>query len=161
MHVVTRRERGQSMLEYAICLAVVVAALLAMQIYVKRGISGKLRAAADSTGEQYEPRKTTGQSVTTAFTDTTDVVVPVTEAFLGSVMALPVERRCIDIDQNGRCGDDCDFPVDFCDLNRDGTCAGPTSDRLFASITVRCLNQSDASRVSLETVQPLGTTVWN
>lgn len=52
-------EQGQTLSEYAVLMAVVVAALLAMQIYMKRGFSGRLRAAADSVGEQYAPRRTT------------------------------------------------------------------------------------------------------
>lgn len=50
---------GQSTIEYAVLMAIIVAALVAMQIYVKRGFSGRLRAAADSVGEQYSPRHTT------------------------------------------------------------------------------------------------------
>ena len=49
--------RGQGMLEYAILIAIVVAALIAMQGYIRRAIQGKYRAAADvfGQGEQYEP----------------------------------------------------------------------------------------------------------
>lgn len=36
-------------------VACVVAALLAMQIYIKRGIQGKLRQGSDEIGEQYAP----------------------------------------------------------------------------------------------------------
>lgn len=50
------RPLGQSTLEYAVVLAAVVAALLSMQIYMKRGIAGRLRGAADSIGDQYAPR---------------------------------------------------------------------------------------------------------
>lgn len=49
---------GQSTVEYAVVIAVAVAALLAMQIFVKRGVQGKLRAAAEQVGEQYVPGKT-------------------------------------------------------------------------------------------------------
>lgn len=40
----------------------VVAALLAMQVYFKRGIQGRLRQTADALGQQYAPKKTTGSS---------------------------------------------------------------------------------------------------
>jgi hypothetical protein len=63
--------KGQSTAEYAIVIGLVIAAVAAMQIYVKRGIQGKMRDASDlqvpTTGEsygvnsfkQYEPRETT------------------------------------------------------------------------------------------------------
>lgn len=51
----TADRRGQSMLEYAVILSCVIAALVGMQIYVKRGISGGLRNSADMIGKQYEP----------------------------------------------------------------------------------------------------------
>lgn len=51
--------RGQSTAEYAILAAVVIAALLTMQIYMKRGMQGKLREATDQIGEQFAPKKTT------------------------------------------------------------------------------------------------------
>lgn len=46
---------GQSTLEYAVVIVIVIAAALAMQIYMKRGIQGKLRAATDDIGGQYVP----------------------------------------------------------------------------------------------------------
>lgn len=50
--------RGQSTVEYAVTIAAVIAALLGMQVYIKRGMSGRLRDAADSLGEQYAPKFT-------------------------------------------------------------------------------------------------------
>jgi uncharacterized protein (UPF0333 family) len=47
--------KGQSTLEYALIIAVVVAGLLLMQHYVKRGYSGRLKTAADDMGEAYDP----------------------------------------------------------------------------------------------------------
>ncbi len=51
--------KGQSTLEYAIVVAIIVGGLLAMQFYVKRGWEGKLKTAADDMGEQFEPAKFT------------------------------------------------------------------------------------------------------
>lgn len=48
-------KRGQSTLEYALIVAVIIAGLLMMQHYVKRGYSGKLKSAADDMGEQFDP----------------------------------------------------------------------------------------------------------
>jgi len=44
---------GQSITEYAVLLAVVAAALIAMQVYMKRGIQGRMRDLAD----QISPRE--------------------------------------------------------------------------------------------------------
>jgi len=53
-----RKQKGQSVLEYALIIAVVVAGLIAMQIYMKRGIQGKLRSSTDEIGAQFDAGKT-------------------------------------------------------------------------------------------------------
>lgn len=45
--------KGQSTLEYAMIIAVVVGALILMQQYMKRGVQGKLRESVDNIGGQY------------------------------------------------------------------------------------------------------------
>ncbi|MFA6217553.1 MAG: hypothetical protein WDL87_07915 [Candidatus Omnitrophota bacterium] len=52
-------KRAQSTLEYAVIIAVVVGALIAMQVYVKRGLQGRLRQASDDIGDQFSPGVTT------------------------------------------------------------------------------------------------------
>jgi hypothetical protein len=49
------KRRGQSTLEYAIIIAVIVGGLLVMQHYIKRGYQGKLKSAADDMGDQFDP----------------------------------------------------------------------------------------------------------
>ena len=58
--------RGQSTLEYVILLGFVVAALIAMGIYMKRGFQGKLRESTDQVGEQYSAGKTLSNYTTTS-----------------------------------------------------------------------------------------------
>jgi hypothetical protein len=53
--------RGQSTVEMAILIMLIVFAFIAMQVYLKRGIQGRLRANIDSIGEQYDPEKTTSE----------------------------------------------------------------------------------------------------
>lgn len=62
-------KKAQTTAEYAILIALVVGAIVAMQVYVRRGIQGRVRNAVDHTGtsgtigntsfnfsaEQYEP----------------------------------------------------------------------------------------------------------
>lgn len=50
-----RHKQGQSTLEYALLIAAVVAGLVMMQIYLKRGIGGRLKTGADNIGEQFDP----------------------------------------------------------------------------------------------------------
>ena len=52
------RGTGQAFIEYAAAIVIVTAALVSMAIYMKRAVSGKLRAGADAIGEQYHPRQT-------------------------------------------------------------------------------------------------------
>ena len=64
------KRRAQSTLEYALMIAVVVGALIAMQVYVKRGLQGKLKDSTDQIGEQYSPGYTTGHEEVSTTTST-------------------------------------------------------------------------------------------
>ena len=77
--------RGQSMVEYAAMIAIVVAALLAMQIYMKRGVSGRLRQGVDSMGGQYDPKNTSSNFTISTKMDTTTTSTPVPVTFVGAV----------------------------------------------------------------------------
>ena len=54
---VTRGHRGSFSLEYALLIAVVVAALVGMGMYTKRALCGRWRQVGDSFGygRQYQP----------------------------------------------------------------------------------------------------------
>lgn len=80
-----RLRRGQSTAEYAIVIGLVIAAAVAMQVYVKRGIQGKVKDAVDfsktdvtsgvtigATG-QYEPYYLT-QNLTSSSSGSTAAV---------------------------------------------------------------------------------------
>ena len=70
-----RKTRGQSVAEYAILIGVVIAAIIGMQLYVKRGLQGKTRAVMDAFADkerggitsklQYEPYYTAAGDITT------------------------------------------------------------------------------------------------
>ncbi len=55
-----KNRKAQSTLEYAIIIAVVVAGLLAMQHYVKRGYMGRLKQGANELGDQFDPNAMSG-----------------------------------------------------------------------------------------------------
>ncbi len=50
-----RKIKGQSTVEYAVLIVVVIGALLAMQQYLKRGLSGSVKSSSDQIGEQFSP----------------------------------------------------------------------------------------------------------
>jgi uncharacterized protein (UPF0333 family) len=53
------KHKAQSTLEFAVLIAIVVVALLTMQLYMKRGIQGKIREGADEMGSQFSPGQMT------------------------------------------------------------------------------------------------------
>jgi uncharacterized protein (UPF0333 family) len=67
-----KQRKAQTTLEYAILIGVIVAGLIAMQIYLKRGWQGKLRDSADSMGEQFSPGHTTYHYVTNSTSNSTE-----------------------------------------------------------------------------------------
>ncbi|MFH1691007.1 MAG: hypothetical protein ABIC68_00335 [Candidatus Omnitrophota bacterium] len=62
------KKRGQSTLEYAVLIVVIIAALIAMQVYLKRGIQGRMRESSDQIGEQFSPGFTTSNMTTNTYT---------------------------------------------------------------------------------------------
>ncbi len=51
------KNRGMLSLEYAVVITILIAALLAMSVYIRRAICGKLRESGDTFGygRQYAP----------------------------------------------------------------------------------------------------------
>lgn len=82
-----RSSRGQSTLEYVILLGFVVAALIAMGVYMKRGFQGKLRESTDQIGEQYSAGNTTSEYTTVTDMAQNEVVSP------GGVSATTISKN--------------------------------------------------------------------
>ncbi len=51
------RKRGQSIIEYAFMITIIMGAFLAVGYYFKRGIQGRWKAVVDDMGDQYDPGK--------------------------------------------------------------------------------------------------------
>ena len=66
-----RRLKAQALIEYSVIFVSIIAALIAMQIYVKRGISGRLKESSDAIGEQYAPENITTNITTVQSVDQT------------------------------------------------------------------------------------------
>ena len=67
-----KKIRGQSTMEYAILIIIIIGALLSIQVYIKRGVQGRLKSAADDIGEQFSPGNTNAFVVTNSFSNTKD-----------------------------------------------------------------------------------------
>ena len=48
-----KKRNGQSVVEYAVMVAVVIAALIALNIFIKRGFMGRYRSYGDQAGTQF------------------------------------------------------------------------------------------------------------
>ncbi len=68
------KKRGQSTLEYAILIVVVIMALIGIQAYLKRGISGRMRDSADQIGDQFNPGYTTYNYSTSTYAKVNETV---------------------------------------------------------------------------------------
>ena len=67
-----RRKRGQSTLEYAVLIIIIIGALLSIQVYIKRGVQGRLKGAADDIGDQFSVGNTNIVQTTTVSGQTQD-----------------------------------------------------------------------------------------
>jgi hypothetical protein len=56
-------------MEYAVLIAAICAAVIAMQFYMKRGVSGRLKQGADEVGQQFDYNKTVSLINTTVKID--------------------------------------------------------------------------------------------
>ena len=68
-----KKIKGQSTVEYAVLIIIIIGALLSIQVYVKRGVQGRLRAAADDIGEQFSPGNTNYLMTVTSSSHTNEV----------------------------------------------------------------------------------------
>jgi Flp pilus assembly pilin Flp len=57
--------KGQSIVEYAVLLACIAAALLGMQYYIKRSVQGRVKQAADEIGDPYDSENMNISNITT------------------------------------------------------------------------------------------------
>ena len=84
-------------MEYALVIGTVVAALVGTQAYIKRGIQGRLREAADSLGQQYEPKNTNSTSNLIINSNTASITKTLSENDLNTKYG-----TYIDLDQDGK-----------------------------------------------------------
>lgn len=87
-------KKAQSTLEYAILIAVIVAGLVTMQVFMKRSYQGRLRSSTDQIGEQFSPEDSTYE-YTTKYTSNTEELTNTADALKGSKSKLltPEEQK--------------------------------------------------------------------
>ena len=126
--------KAQTVLEYAAVIMCLVAALLAMQVYLKRSMQGRLRQLGDELGQQYAPRNTTGNQTLVYNSATTTVARTLSEKEI-NVM----------------------YPDAKIDLNGDGDY---TDENIFATETFSTLDHSNTTQKQEETVGPLESSLF-
>ncbi len=67
-----RKKKGQSTLEYAILIIIIIGALLSIQVYIKRGVQGRLKSAADDIGDQFSGGNTNVTKIMTVTSQSRD-----------------------------------------------------------------------------------------
>lgn len=67
------KKNGQSTLEYAVLIVVIIIALIAMQTYLKRGVQGRMRESTDQIGEQFSPGYTVSNMTTFTFANSREI----------------------------------------------------------------------------------------
>ena len=50
-----RNQKGQSVIEYAVLVAVVISAFIVSSFFMRRGVMGKMRESTEQIGEQFNP----------------------------------------------------------------------------------------------------------
>ena len=109
---VVLRSQGQTAVEFAVLIAVLIAGLLVMQVYMKRGVSGMLRNSADSIGDQYAPKDATSNVTLTVNSDTVTTSQLAINQSVGSETAdVMITDTVINQDQTTRTGDESVGPL--------------------------------------------------
>ena len=71
-----RYKKAQSFLAHALIVAVIVGALLAINVYVKRSMQGQLRSAGDQIADQYAHGLTDGHDHFSSSSHTFEISTP-------------------------------------------------------------------------------------
>lgn len=70
-----RKRKGQSTLEYAVLIIIIIGALLSIQVYIKRGVQGRLKQATDDVGEQFSVGNQNALRIVNSHSSTQDTFI--------------------------------------------------------------------------------------
>ena len=85
--------RGQSIMETSILFMVVFFAFLAMMVYIKRSVQGRLRGDADSIGQQYDFQRTASNMTTVRSSHMTTTIQTQEQAVVDPLTGFSEERQ--------------------------------------------------------------------
>ena len=52
------KRKAQSTIEYVVLVIIIIGALITIQVYIKRGVQGRMKQATDDIGDQFSPGNT-------------------------------------------------------------------------------------------------------
>ena len=52
------KRKAQSTIEYVVLIIIIIGALITIQVYIKRGVQGRMKQASDDIGDQFSPGNT-------------------------------------------------------------------------------------------------------
>jgi Flp pilus assembly pilin Flp len=93
------KRKGQSTLEYAVLIVIIIAALLAMNTYIKRGVQGRFKQAADDIGDQFSPGNTNYFKTTNTTVSRTRTEFGLTG--IGASKSTTVNDEIVNVTSNG------------------------------------------------------------
>ncbi len=98
------KKNAQSTLEYAVLIVIIIAALIAVQAYIKRGVQGRMKSSADDIGDQFSPGNTNAIKTTKTSANTQELLGmdrtgTYTQGIATSVMTTPEVTNTLESSQ--------------------------------------------------------------
>jgi Flp pilus assembly pilin Flp len=78
-----RNRKGQTILEYTVVVIIILGVVIAMKDYIKRGVQGRWKSAADDFGEQYDPQAINSSINYTTLVNSESVVTVINGSYTG------------------------------------------------------------------------------
>ncbi len=97
-----KNKKGQSTLEYAILIVIIIGALLSIQVYIKRGVQGRLKQSTDDIGDQFSVgnQNAVTRTTTSSVTNQTFIGgVSRTELMENETTNVVINSEIIDVEQ--------------------------------------------------------------
>jgi Flp pilus assembly pilin Flp len=80
MKLFRKDKKGQTAIEYAVLLIIIMGSFIGIQNYVKRGMQGRWKSAVDELGDQYDPRTAFTKVTQNIYSNTNTTIVALNTA---------------------------------------------------------------------------------